>query len=75
MTKATKRWAVRNDYDGSPYMLFLGNKPRKPNDGWSQEQPGYFTGVGQRVYEDFFPKDCHLKRGGGPVEIEFKHEA
>ncbi len=74
MAKSTKRWAVRDDYDGSPYMLFLGHKPRKPKDGWSQEQSGYFTNVGQRLFEVFFPTSCHLKRGGGPVEIKFADE-
>lgn len=69
-----KRWAVRNDYDGSPYMLFLGPKPRKPEGGWSQSQCGYFTGVGKAAFEKFFPTDCHLKRDGGPVEIRFADE-
>ena len=74
MATKTKRWAVRADYDGSPYMLFLGNKPRKRSGGWSQEQPGYFTNVGQTMFEKFFPEDCYLKRDGGPVEIRFADE-
>ncbi len=71
MATKPKRWAVREDFDGSPYMLFLGSKPRKPLRGWSQKQRGYFVNVRKKEFERFFPKGCHLKEDGGPVEIRF----
>lgn len=78
MAKAKQRWAVRADYDGSPYLIFRGKWLSKPTDGWDSSQhweppqDGLFASCGQRIFEGIFPKCYHLPAGGGPVLIEFK---
>lgn len=79
MAKAKQRWAVREaDPNSEWYWFFIGKKPRKPKGGWPGPNDHTRNRRGpmrSHWFEAFFPKRYHLEPGGGPVEIEFKHEA
>lgn len=71
-TKTMKRWAVRGTMfnDDGDYMLFVGSRPRRIRNKWNWHVAGFVGCLLTSVYERFWPEDCHLEPGGGPIEIK-----
>ncbi len=68
--KPVKRWVIRENRENGWYMLFIGAKPRRSKKTWDSTAEGFVDFECPTKYERFCPEDCHLKLGGGPVEIK-----